>query len=52
MSNIPIGKKQQLTSYRKAAIASWRHPRDPSTYSWLELPVEQANSFLADYASS
>ena len=52
MSNIPIGKKQQLTSYRKAAIASWRHPRDPSTYSWLELPVEQANSFLKDYTSS
>ena len=37
--------------YRKIAIASWRHPRDPSTYSWLDLPVEEAEAFLKAYPS-
>jgi len=51
MSHIPLGKKQALTTYRKIAIASWRHPRDPSTYSWLDLPVEEAEAFLKAYPS-
>ena len=46
--NIRLGKRQQLTSYRKIAIASWRHPRDPSTYTMLDLPVEAALKFLAE----
>lgn len=49
MSHIPIGAKQSLTTYRKISIASWRHPRDPSTYSWLDLPVEEAEAFLKAY---
>lgn len=49
--NIPLGRKQNLTSYRKIAIASWNHPRDPSTYAQLDLPVEAALAFLADYPS-
>ncbi len=44
--NIDLGKKQDLTSYRKIAIASWRHPRDPSTYAMLDLPVDPALAFL------
>ena len=51
MSHIPLGAKQPLTTYRKIAIASWRHPRDPSTYSWLDLPVEEAEAFLKAYPS-
>lgn len=51
MSHIPLGKKQALTTYRKIAIASWRHPRDPSTYSWLDLPIEEAQAFLKEYPS-
>ena len=49
MSHIPLGEKQALTSYRKIAIAAWRHPRDPSTYSWLDLPIEEAEAFLKAY---
>ena len=49
MNHIPLGAKQPLTTYRKIAIASWRHPRDPSTYSWLDLPVEEAEAFLKAY---
>lgn len=51
MGHIPLGKKQTLTTYRKIAIASWRHPRDPSTYSWLDLPMEEAEAFLKAYPS-
>jgi hypothetical protein len=44
--NIEVGTSEHLTSYRKIAIASWRHPRDPSTYSWVDLPVEAFEKFL------
>ncbi|MBT3293725.1 MAG: hypothetical protein HN919_03090 [Verrucomicrobia bacterium] len=44
--NIELGDKQHLTSYRKIAIASWRHPRNPETYTMLDLPVEPALAFL------
>jgi hypothetical protein len=44
--NIDIDKKQDLTSYRKIAIASWRHPRNPNTYAMLDLPVDKALEFL------
>lgn len=45
--NIEVGPHESLTSYRKIAIASWRHPRDPSTYSWIDLPVGKVEEFLA-----
>jgi len=48
--NIDLGKKQNLTSYRKIAIASWRHPRDPSTYAALDLPVDPALAFLRTWS--
>lgn len=48
--NIELGPKQNLTSYRKLAIASWRHPRDPSTYTSLDLPVAAAEAFLKSSA--
>ncbi len=44
--NIEVGPPDQVTSYRKIAIASWRHPRDPSTYSWIDVPVGPAEAFL------
>ena len=46
MKHLPLGAKQRLSTYRKISIASWNHPRDPSTYSWLDLPVEAADAFL------
>ena len=49
MGHIPLSSKQALTTYRKIAIASWRHPRDPSTYSWLDLPVQEAEAFLKSF---
>src|SRR5579875_3510575 len=49
MTHIPLGERQVLTTYRKIAIAGWRRPRDPSTYCWLDLPVEEAEAFLKAY---
>lgn len=49
--NIDLDKKQNLTSYRKIAIASWHHPRNPSTYSMLDLPVASALEFLRTHPS-
>jgi len=40
--HIPLGDKQALTTYRKLSIASWNHPRDPSTYGWCDLPTGAA----------
>ncbi|MEM6279776.1 MAG: 2-oxo acid dehydrogenase subunit E2 [Verrucomicrobiota bacterium] len=45
--NIDVGPPDHLTSYRKIAIASWRHPRDPTTYSWMDFPVDKVEEFLA-----
>lgn len=49
MTHLRLGEKQRLSTYRKIAIASWKHPRDPSTYSWLDLPVDAAEAFLESY---
>jgi pyruvate dehydrogenase E2 component (dihydrolipoamide acetyltransferase) len=44
--HIPLGAKQALTTYRKISIASWNHPRDPSTYGWCDLPTGAAKAYL------
>jgi hypothetical protein len=43
---IPLGARQTLTTYRKISIASWSHPRDPSTYGWCDLPTGAAKAYL------
>jgi len=52
MPHIPLTAKQALSTYRKISIAAWRHPRDPSTYSWLDLPVTEAEAFLKAYPAN
>jgi pyruvate dehydrogenase E2 component (dihydrolipoamide acetyltransferase) len=47
--HIPLGPKQALTTYRKISIASWNHPRDPSTYGWCDLPTGAAKAYLKAY---
>lgn len=44
--HLSLGAKQALTTYRKVSIASWNHPRDPSTYGWCDLPTGAAKAFL------
>ena len=52
MRNVRLREKQVLTSFRKIAMASWRHPRDPSAYGSIDLPVEEALAFLKTYPSN
>lgn len=47
--HLRLGGKQPLTTYRKISIASWNHPRDPSTYGWCDLPTEAAKAFLKSH---
>ena len=51
MEHLKLGPAQDLTTYRKIAIATWQHPHDPSTYSCLDLPLENAQKFLKSYTS-
>ena len=51
MKNIRFSQKQKLTSYRKIAISSWKHPRDPSTYAMVDLPTSAAKEFISQYDS-
>ncbi len=47
MKNIAYEGHQELTTYRKIAIASWHHPRNPSTYCPTELAYDKAEAFLS-----
>ncbi|MEM1294735.1 MAG: 2-oxo acid dehydrogenase subunit E2 [Verrucomicrobiota bacterium] len=51
MRNVCLAGKQRLTSYRKIAIASWNHPRDPQTYASIDLSCEAAEKFIYEYPS-
>ena len=46
MKNIAFGPRQKPTRYRKMAIASWRHPRNPNTYCPADLEFDAARRFL------
>ncbi|MDA1043585.1 MAG: 2-oxo acid dehydrogenase subunit E2 [Verrucomicrobia bacterium] len=47
MPFVKLNAPPLMTSYRKLAVSSWGHPRDPSTYSSMELPLEEAEALLA-----
>ena len=49
MKNIETLERQDMTSYRRIAIASWNHPRDPSIYCTLDLDVAPAEAFLGHF---
>ena len=51
MRHLNLGAPLRLTTYRKIAIASWKHPDDPSTYAWIDLPVAEAEAFLEGYVA-
>ena len=51
MKHLNLGERQTLSVYRKIALASWNQPRDPSTYSWIDLPTASAEAFLATLQS-
>ena len=46
MKHIETGEQLPLSAFRKVSIGNWRHPRDPQTYTEVELNVEPALAFL------
>ena len=47
MKHIETDQELPLTAFRKIALGTWLHPRDPQTYAEVELNIEPALQFLA-----
>jgi hypothetical protein len=48
MKHIETDGELPLTAFRKIAIGTWLHPRDPQAYAEVELNVEPALRFLEE----
>jgi hypothetical protein len=46
MKHIETGGTMPLSAFRKVSIGNWRHPRDPQTYTEVELNAGPALEFL------
>jgi pyruvate dehydrogenase E2 component (dihydrolipoamide acetyltransferase) len=49
MPNLELVRKDDVSSFRKIAIGTWRTVGDPSVYGTMELRMEQALRYLADF---
>lgn len=49
MPNLELTPKTDLSSFRKLAIGTWRGPGDPSVYGTLEVEMDAAMRYLADF---
>jgi pyruvate/2-oxoglutarate dehydrogenase complex dihydrolipoamide acyltransferase (E2) component len=49
MPNLELIKKRDVSSFRKIAIGTWRNAYDPSVYGTLELRMEAALRYLAEF---
>ncbi|XXF77434.1 2-oxo acid dehydrogenase subunit E2 [Myxococcaceae bacterium GXIMD 01537] len=44
--NLTLQPSPPLSDFRKLALGSWRHPKDPSAYAALEVRMERAQAFI------
>ncbi len=49
MSNLELTKKKDLSSFRKAALGTWRSVGDPSVYGTLEIRMDKALAYIAAF---
>jgi pyruvate/2-oxoglutarate dehydrogenase complex dihydrolipoamide acyltransferase (E2) component len=49
MANLELTKKTDLSSFRKAALGTWRSVGDPSVYGTLEIRMDKALAYIAAY---
>jgi pyruvate/2-oxoglutarate dehydrogenase complex dihydrolipoamide acyltransferase (E2) component len=49
MPNLELTPKKHLSSFRKIAIGTWATAYDPSVYGSLEVRMDQALRYLADF---
>ena len=49
MPNLDLVKKKDLSSFRKIAIGTWQNAYDPSVYGTMELRMDKAMKYIADF---
>src|SRR5262245_26512300 len=49
MPNIELEPKEDLSSFRRIALGTWKTPYDPSVYGTMELRMDKAMEYLAAY---
>jgi pyruvate/2-oxoglutarate dehydrogenase complex dihydrolipoamide acyltransferase (E2) component len=49
MPNLELAKKTDLSSFRKIAIGTWQNAYDPSVYGTLEIRMDEAMRYLAEF---
>ena len=49
MPNLELVKKNDVSSFRKIAIGTWRTAYDPSVYGTLQLRMDEAVRYLAEF---
>lgn len=49
MPNLDLAAKQDVSSFRKIAIGTWRDAHDPSVYGTLELRMDRAMEYIAAF---
>jgi pyruvate/2-oxoglutarate dehydrogenase complex dihydrolipoamide acyltransferase (E2) component len=49
MPNLELERKGELSSFRKIAIGTWERTYDPSVYGTMELRMDDAMRYLADF---
>jgi len=49
MPNVELERKRDVSAFRKIAIGTWKNAYDPSVYGTLELRMEKAMEYLAEF---
>lgn len=49
MSNLELVRKDDVSSFRKIAIGTWADAYDPSVYGTMELRMDEAMRYLAEF---
>lgn len=49
MPNLDLVRKDDVSSFRKVAIGTWRTAYDPSVYGTIELRMDEAMRYLAEF---
>jgi pyruvate dehydrogenase E2 component (dihydrolipoamide acetyltransferase) len=49
MPNLKLVRKEDLSSFRKIALGTWATTYDPSVYGTMELRMDEAMKYIADF---
>jgi pyruvate/2-oxoglutarate dehydrogenase complex dihydrolipoamide acyltransferase (E2) component len=49
MGNLELVRKDDVSSFRKIAIGTWRNAYDPSVYGTMELRMDAASKYIAEF---